>query len=251
MMVAIIGVGVVLVVSIYFIAMLHKKEQQLQQSKQQVAKYKYRAGETQVLLDQLQIVGLPNYLKIPVLDYIIFNYKRALEIDSNEASIKSSLTSTEVHREELNKDPAGGGEKLKLPNKDSELKVIISRIKRFMALYVKLRAESFLAPEAFNERMKFLKKTQLQLEAEGFVKIARKAMIQKQHGTAKQYLEYAKQRLTNCGITDTYVQKQLERIQILLTEISTPKETVAPEKSTKGKDAGGSTDDIFGPKRKW
>jgi hypothetical protein len=251
MVIAIIVVGVVLVVSIYFIALLHKKEQQLQQSKQKVAKFKYRAGETQVLLDQLQIVGLPNYLKIPVLDYIIHNYERALEIDNSDSGIRGALTSTQVHREELSKDQAGGGEKLKLPNKDSDLKVIISRIKRFMALYVKLRAEGFLAPEAFNERMKYLKKTQLQLEAEGFVKIARTAMIQKQHGTAKQYLEYAKQRLTNCGITDAYVQKQLERIQLLLTEISAPKESSPSESANKAKDAGGSTDDIFGPKRKW
>ncbi len=243
-------VAVILIISITATAYFHKREQQAKLIRQKVAQYKFRAGETQVLLDQLSMVGLPNFIKIPVVEYIISNYKKALDLDSEDANVKQNYNGAKLHLEELQKNQAEKPEKIKLPNKGEQLKMLISKLKRFVALFIKLRHEGFIGPDAYEQRIKYLKKMQLQLEAEGFIKIGRSAMQKRQLGTAKQYLLYAKQRLTNCGIADAYVQKQLERIQLMMDEIApeiTTEENSEQSQNKKGEEA----DTIFGPKKKW
>lgn len=244
-----IVVGVFLLIIIIINAVSQRREVLRAQRRQQAAKYKYRASETQDLLDGLKTLTLPNVVKQALVERILENLNTAKQIAPDYPNIDSSINFAQSELENIKNSTSDATSQLFLPNSEGELRALTSRVKRLLQIFNTLYQRGRVDPQAYREHFPKLDLINLKLEIESRVKFGRIAEANRKQGTAKQHYIAAIERLSRTAEHKEYKAAMMAKLQMLLDSM-TPVQSETPAEP-EAKKAENKEDTGFQEKKKW
>lgn len=206
----------VLVLSVVGSIIFTKKEQAAAERRQKIASSRYKADEAQDLHDGLQKAGLDKLAYKFLLERVLANTRDAYEIDPNAPGIKIRMKDAESALKNLDSTTYY----VEMPSAMAELHGLISRLNKLMKYLVLLYSRRSVPDSIYQQVMPSLQNTLLKFDAEGHIKMGHQAANEGQMGTAKQSYLHAKEKLTEFGTDDAYVQQQLEKVDELLAHLA-------------------------------
>lgn len=244
-------IGALLVIVLIFNTISQRKDQQAAEKRQEASQYRFRATETQEMLDSLKALNLSSKIRAVLVDRILHNLETVKRIAPDYPNIERSIEFANLEKEELSKQGSSAvithDSALDLPANASELKALTSRIKRMLKMVEALYQRGKLDAAIYNEEHPKMLLLLLRLDVETHLKFGRIAQTEGKNGTARQYYQYAYDLLLQTGITSPYAQEQLPRLQQLIDDVSLRIERETPTEESKGDDLSM----VFGEKKKW
>ena len=208
----VILIVLLLVASVIGSIIFTKKEQAAALKRQQIANYRIKADEAQDFYDGLQSAGLEKVAYHFLLDRIIVNLKSAYALAPGTPGVKLRLESARSTLESLDSITFT----VVMPSAMAELHALVSRLNKLVKYLVILFQKRLIPEHLYQQLMPSVQRTLIKFEAEGHIKMGHQAANEGQPGTAKQSYLYAKEKLINFGVDDSYVQDQLEKVEGLI-----------------------------------
>ncbi|WP_406663187.1 hypothetical protein [Gallaecimonas sp. GXIMD1310] len=251
---AVIAVLLALIIAIN--AVQQQRQKQEAERRQELAKQKAIIDETE---DLLPIAG-----QMPISSKLIamlhgrlaeaLTAASALGVGDSakmkaraEDALKQQKKALEAHRP--------SDDNIRLPDNEVQMVRLLQAVKRLIAI---LRTEfnrGKVDPETFRLESAFLDRIRLKINLEGLINRGVSAKLIKQFGSARQFLNKAKQLAAPHAHQDGYLQAKLGDIQIHLDEINQAKGAMMPPvKAPRAEGEPQQPDDmdlLFSPKKKW
>lgn len=244
-------IGVLLALVLIFNAISQRKDQLAAEKRQEASQYRFRATETQELLDGLKALNLSSKIRAALVARVLHNLETVKRIAPDYPNIDRSIEFAVLEQDELNKQGAVAAitvdSAIDLPNSSAELKSLLSRIRRMLKMLDTLYQRGKLDAAIYTEESPKIQLLALRLDVETNMKFGRIAQTEGKNGTARQYYQYAYDQLLQSGITSSYSQNQLPTLQQLIDAVSLKIEQEKPKDETKADDLG----IVFGEKKKW
>lgn len=243
------AIGVILLIVIIVNAVSQRRDQVAAQKRQEAAKYRFRATETQDLLDGLKNISLSPKIRSVLVQRMIENLETAETIASDYPGIKRSIEFAKNEKQELDKQTSFHEDTLILPNSEGELKSTISKLKRLLKMVNVMYQRGRMNSTDFAIEVPRVELLLLKLEVETYIKFGRVAQAEGRNGSAKQFYQVAYEQLIQKGISTEYAQEKMVAIQQLIDEVS-PHIDI-PEEKDEDKAKQDDLDIVFGQKKKW
>ena len=231
---------------------LQINEQRKAEKRQRVAKFRYRAREGQDLYDQFYEVPIGRDARISIMQYIIQNLSKALEIDPSQKDVRQSLN----YLTSKIKEPEAPADKSRhaLSNNAQELIALMGKLRKLMHYLHRLSKIPGIDSSIANKGLHSIRLLYLELQTQSFVVVGKMAMSESKWGLAKQHFDSAKKVLLQQNITSSKTQAVLEELNQLLDDIKSRKkeETNILSKQFEEENADErEKDTLFQPKKKW
>ncbi|EKE75224.1 hypothetical protein [Gallaecimonas xiamenensis] len=260
-------VVILLVVMVAINMMQQQKQKQEAARRQEVAKCRAIIDETETLLP---IAG-----QMPISSTLVAMLHRRhaealahLYRLTSDAKIKSRAEDAHGQYLKAHKTKRPGDDNIRLPDNEQQMVQLLQAIKLLIAVARTEFNKGKVDAETFRLESAFLDRIRLKINIEGLITRGVSAKSVKQLGSARQFLNKAKQLAAGHAHQDPYLRTKVLQIQAHLDEINgkgpavaangtpTPGAPEAPKAQAKPKPKTGAQqlddiDLIFSPKKKW
>lgn len=240
---------VLLVVGIGVANTIQRREVEAAERRNRAAQHRACFRDGQDMLDLGQALPFDASVRDILLDYMHAHLLAIREIDASTPNVNESLNFVNQQRQK----PIAADPNLALPSNAEQLTQLRTQIHRVTEFIARLRADPRLNKAKVMQAFQYLARLRLRCDVEGHFKLATMALHNHQVSLAHQYTTYARDRLMQENISDSYVQAQIAELEQMTNAIKLALETapttepvVVVEEEKKG-----DTDALFAPKKKW
>jgi hypothetical protein len=241
-----------LVISVVASAIQQHKERLATLKRAEFTKLRAMLEDTEEILLNAANVPLTNGIIHMLLTRIAYTLRAMVELEPGSRDLKSRLQDTERRLGELNKEGAGGGENITLPDNDKQIIGMIQGIKKLRTILRAEHARGNIDTQLVVQEDRRLESLQLRINVESQIKRGNQARANQLLGSARQCYEKALATLSNATHADEYVQSRRAEMNVILQEIAEElKEGNLRDRQKKAEMENNDLDVLFAPKRKW
>ncbi len=249
----ILAIIIVLVASVGALTFIQKREQAKALLRQQIAKYRFRANETNSILDNFANIPIGEEARKVLLQYIKLNLAAAKKLAPADQAISNHLD--HVEQQLTSTASPVDKQKLNIPRDGQQLNLLIQHLSRLGKYLLKFRTvrsmNSNLIPVATNKIMLLISEAKIC----AYIQQGQRSLAEHNYVSAQRHFQIGQQML------DKFPKKN-SRLTALETELKelvnlTPSEAahknlsldIEDQPETASEEENG--DSIFGPKKKW
>ncbi|WP_115719004.1 hypothetical protein [Gallaecimonas mangrovi] len=250
----VIAVIAVLLVGIVLINVVQQQRQKQEaERRQELAKQKAIVDETESLLPIAGQMPISSHLVAMLYGRLAEALMAAYRI-GNDSSMKKRAEDALLQQKQALQSFRASDDNLRLPDNEQQMVQLLQAIKLLIAVLRTEFNKGKVEAEVFRTESAFLDRIRLKINVEGLISRGVSAKLIKQVGSARQFLNKAKQLASTQAHQDNYLRGKLSEIQLHLDELNAASASAMVQKPPKKENEPQQPDDVdllFSPKKKW
>ncbi len=252
----VIAVIVILLVGIVVINVFQQQRQKQEaERRQEFAKQKAIIDETEALLPIAGQMPISSNLVAMLYGRLAEALQAAARLSGGkDSSLKSRSEDAVNQQKQALQSYRASDDNLRLPDNEQQMVQLLQAVKLLIAVLRTEFNKGKVDADTFRMESAFLDRIRLKINVEGLISRGVSAKIIKQLGSARQFLNKAKQLAAPHAHQDNYLRAKLGEIQQHLDEINANSNVPPPTKPPKKEGEPQQPDDmdlLFSPKKKW
>lgn len=252
----VIAVIVILLVGIVVINVFQQQRQKQEaERRQEFAKQKAIIDETEALLPIAGQMPISSNLVAMLYGRLAEALQAAARLSGGkDSSLKSRAEDAVNQQKQALQSHRASDDNLRLPDNEQQMVQLLQAVKLLIAVLRTEFNKGKVDADTFRMESAFLDRIRLKINVEGLISRGVSAKIIKQLGSARQFLNKAKQLAAPHAHQDNYLRAKLGEIQLHLDEINANNGNLPPAKPLKKEGEPQQPDDmdlLFSPKKKW
>jgi hypothetical protein len=249
----IVVIFVVLVGSVGSITFIQKREQAKALLRQQIAKYRFRANETNSILDNFANIPIGEEARKVLLQYIKLNLAAAKKLAPADLAISNHLN--HVEQQLTSTVSPVDKQKLNIPRDGHQLNLLIQHLSRLGKYLLKFRTvrsmNSELIPVATNKIMLLISEAKIC----AYIQQGQRSLAEHNYVSAQRNFQIGQQMLDKFKKKNsrlTALESELkELVNLTPSEAAHKSLSLDLDEPVDGNAVDKQDDNIFGPKKKW
>ncbi|TQV71438.1 hypothetical protein FLL45_19990 [Aliikangiella marina] len=247
---------IVLAACIGGLAVIQKREKEKEALRQQIAKFKYRANQASTILSNVEMLPVGTETRQIVLQYILGYLNAIQKLSPHDLSANNNIQSVKKALEKP-QSPVDS-QSLVIPNNPQELKLQINRLTNLAKFISKLKTSpavtSTLIPISIQKIMSLVSESKIC----AYIQQGKNALSEHKYVPAQRLFTLSQDmldKIPNKNARLTQLQADLQELikstpaDALNTALDFNEEATPEESEQSGTED--STDELFGPKKKW
>ncbi len=241
------GIIALLIISVSVSGYLQKQEQIAAQKRQMAAQYYQRAQQAQNICELLRGISINPDIMAFLLNISSENLKHVKQIWPKQINIDIEIEKALIRQKGYKPTPA---KPLPFPVNEQGLAAMVNRLRKLNNYLKALQQETLLAEQQYERWNKEIFLATSRLEIEGTLRLAARSVESNHAGSARNFLEYVKNKVDAYPLDPNYKQTQYAAINELAQSLDEKQKALQEENGVPRAKLGESDDD-FETKKKW
>ncbi|WKE66965.1 hypothetical protein PVT67_06940 [Gallaecimonas kandeliae] len=245
---------ILLLVMIVINVVQQQRQKQEAERRQELARHKAIIEETEDLLPFAGQMPISSQLVAILYGRLADALNGAFKFNK-DANLKARADDALNQQQQALQHYRPSDDNVRLPDNELQMVQLLQAVKRLIAVLRTEFNKGKVDAEVFRNEAAFLDRMRLKINVDGLIARGVSAKTIKQFGSARQFLNKAKQLAASQAHQDNYLRAKLQEIQLHLDEINHNRgAALVPPKAEKKEGDIQQPDDVdllFSPKKKW